>query len=273
MSRACRTGVLLIVVALAPPERATALGLLEWLDRLSGPGPFVIAGAAIPVGCYGVPNPTPGEAVPDVATDAARRPPAAAAFMPFARGLDCRFADRNELRVYFAAEIGRAWSNENNLAYLPPRSHHEKAVDAWTGVFTADVALNRLLSVGAGLGVIRFSPRNVPTLFEAFSKPVIQPFRFTVKPLVAFAGLSAADVARAGRAPGEQGAAALRDALIRLEQRRRNLELVQVRLTLTSYGKLTDQDFGGAPDSFRDVGELTWKVSLYVDVSRLFWHH
>ena len=225
-----RGGIVGIVLwALLPTDAAAAIG---WLEKLSGPGPFVGVMVPVSLACYGENLDTGTAAQPNQGQ--AGREPDLGLFVDFQ---DCLDANTRGPRVTFAVQFGRLWSQDNNLPYAGVPRGEEPGVRIFLLIPAISTPVTRFLDVGAGLGFAHFSAE--ADAFDGFVRGAIQPVRLTVKPLSFF---------KLGR----------------------RWESVELRLNATVFtGRFTASDFG-ATGPFDERGELLWERILYVDVLKLF---
>jgi hypothetical protein len=240
--RSVRVSMSSLLVALAclgmAPEAAAQRGILGWLDKLSGPGPFTLVGAEIEVACYGVRR----LATRDTPTDAAAQVQASGGpDMSSLWVLDpgCYRADRRRPRASLVAQFAGFFNGDNPLLYGEGSVRERSGSDVGGFLFipAIDVSLNRFVDVGAGLGLVRFSGDD----FNAFTRGAIQPFRVTLRPL--------AGIGDGGAAPGN--------------------EWLQVRATGLLIGRLEAADFGAIPGTYTESGEFQWQVQLLIDLGSL----
>ena len=225
----------LISSAVAASDATAALG---WLEKLSGPGPFV--GVMVPVSflCYGEDL---GQGASATANASSREQEPAPAERDANLGLfvnnDCLDANLRKPRVSFTLQVGQLWSLDNTLPYEGVPPGQEPGVRILMIVPAISTPVMRFLDVGAGLGVARFSGED--DAFDAFWRAAVQPVRVTVRPLSFF---------RTGY----------------------RWEALEMRMNATVFtGRFTAADFG-ATGSFNERGELLWERIIYVDVLKLF---
>lgn len=231
-----------LLVALAclgmAPEAAAQRGILGWLDKLSGPGPFTLVGAEIEVACYGVDRfARPGVQPGAQAQVRASGGPDTSSLWVLDPG--CFRADRRRPRASLVAQFAGFFNGDNPLLYSSGSGRERSGSDVGGFLFipAVDVSLNRFVDVGAGLGLIRFSGDD----FNAFTRGAIQPFRVTLRPL--------AGIGKGGDGP-------------------RN-EWLQVRATGLLIGRLEAVDFGAIPGTYTESGEFQWQVQLLIDLGSL----
>jgi hypothetical protein len=226
--------VLIVIGCVCVPARpAEAQGVfLEWLERLSGPGPFKMKTVHVTFGCYGYKKDRPTSEDPVVTTDVigAQR---------WFFQVGCGSAARNLVRLNIGLQA--AWgSGDNNLLYddSVPEDDRDR-VGAKLFVGTLDVGLHNSLEVGVGTGFAQFSDLPV----GSFTRVAVQPGRLIWKPLAMFASKGAS-----------------------LYQR----EALQVRITATWFpGGFTDEDFGALPGTFDTGKEIQTSLMIGLDVFAL----
>jgi len=235
-----RGGILgLVFWAALPTDAAAALG---WIEKLSGPGPFIGWQVNVPFGCYGI-----------------RRPPVAASQergaaeqaltaddtqgRRFFISYDCLDAKADGWPVKFGIDVGRLSSKENELPYPGVDPRQKPNVNVLLIIPSATITLGGygrtgdFLDIGAGIGVARFSDDR--DFFETFWRPAIQPVRIGFKPL----------------------------ALIRDSSR---WEFIEISANATIFaGDMTAADFGAA-GAFAESNELVLNTALRVDLYKLF---
>jgi hypothetical protein len=226
------------------PRPAFALWGGGWLERLSGPGPFwgnVFDERFLCV------------ALPGKAADAdsvlrdnewGRRLTRQIGSRTWISAAGCQFlnTDRNDPRLEVGVDFGFLSSSHNVLNYSnrPGLSEDDKKVGLRTFALTADVRVNRLVDVGASIGRASFRSPDAD-LFPGFSRLMVQPLRVTVRPLVFLSTSSRS-------------------------------EAFVLRFDATKFSEaFTDADFGAAPGTFNEPGEITWAWSFRVDPLALIW--
>jgi hypothetical protein len=161
MSMPFRRAVPLAVLAvLVLPVAARADGLLSWLGRLSGPGPFLGGNVSV---C--VTTTAKGDEQPETV------------------GLffSCKNSrlEKRHTSIYVDAGAGLAWANELDYSGQDIAGKSERVTYLKAGgsvMYTAAPALD--LGVGAGVMVFN-GPR-----FSSFVSPYIQPIKVAVRPLL-----------------------------------------------------------------------------------------
>jgi hypothetical protein len=236
MRAVIRGGILsLLFWAILPTDAGAALG---WIEKLSGPGPFIGWQINIPFACYvfeeGTAASQPESVQGSVAGIQGR----------FRIDYDCVSRARKQPALKFAIDIGRLSSEENELPYPDLDQRQKPGVNLL--VLIPSVAysfgeyretMGSFLDVGAGVGAIRLSDEL--NFFETFWRPAFQPLRLTFRPL----------------------------SLVKGDLRWEFLELA-LNATILG-GELTAADFGAA-GSFQESHEFLWNWGVRVDLYKLF---
>jgi hypothetical protein len=233
MSVAARI-LVLALIGLAVPESAQA-GLLSWLGRMSGPGPFfgvdlsrcvAVIGGERPrhpagAGASEEPEPTRGDLAATVA------------LCPELRG-----GRRYRPHWTFSAVAGLSGSLENQLQR---EGHDGRAVWVLNAGGTADYTATPWLAVGAGAGINHFFGKD----FRAFARPYVEPY-VTVRPAL---------LGRSGEIPraSSKGEAVLRSLLVSVGWR-------------VLFADLDGASFGAPSDPFHVHNEGRLSVGLGIDV-------
>lgn len=230
--------VIALACVLVPAQRAEAqTSIMEWLERLSGPGPFEGPGIHVNFACYGYKKESAIAADPEITTEAAHaKVIAAQRWFP---DFGCGKAARNLVRISVGAHV--AWlSGDNNLSYDPSVPADEtRDVDAHLYQGTVDFGLHRSVEVGFGAGFVRFSQLPVDPLMRA----ALQPIRLTWKPFAMF-----------GRTGGN------------LYGR----EALHVQFIGSWFpGGFKAEDFGAIPGTFDSGNEIQASLGVGVDVLAL----
>jgi len=165
--------VFAFVCVSARPAEAQGV-FIEWLERLSGPGPSKGIGVHVTFRCFGV-RTTERGAADDVAAAGTPR---------FFTDLGCARSARTRFRVAFGVQASWA-SGDNNLDYdASVPADERETVKMSTYVGTVDVGVHPGVEVGVGAGFVRFSDLPV----DSFTRVTVQPVRVIWKPLVTFEG-------------------------------------------------------------------------------------
>jgi hypothetical protein len=166
MSTHLRPAVLIVVTVLVLcPVPARADGLISWLDKLSGPGPWLGLNLSVCLTTFG--------------RDGASGGPRSAV-------ISCRDSDLRERHWSWYVNAGAGLALDNDLNYagqdLTGKSDRVTYLKAGTSVM---YTLRPALDLGAGAGFLRFQgPR-----FSGFAKPYLQPVKVGVRPLlIGYAG-------------------------------------------------------------------------------------
>ena len=232
--------VVALLVCFGTPKPAYALWGGGWLERLSGPGPFWGNVFDARVLCIGAPGATDQTSTSD--PPLGKKLTYELADRVWLTGAGCHLLSRDAMRLEVGVDFGFLKSSSNVLDYgnHPGLTDDDKDVGLRTFMVTADIRVNRLVDVGAGLGRASFrSPDS--NLFSSFSRTVSQPLRVTVRPL-----------------------GFLSDS--------RRTEAFVLRFDATKFhGTFTAEDFGATPGTFNEPGEITWAWSFRVDPFALFW--
>lgn len=227
-----RLSVCLVVLLFAGvrPASAAEWDFFEWLERLSGPGPFKsLAGFNFTetFACYGVKSQTSVEALTRTTGDPG-----------IWADISCGRAARQRIWARFGLKVMRL-KGDNDLQYITvaPLSEDDRKVRLWGFMFVTDVSLRPYLDVGAGAGVLRFSG----PLFDTFTRFALEPTRVTVKPL-----------AIGDRVPG------------------RWREVLELRHTILYVpGGFDDRDFNAVLGSFNTKSEFQSKFSIVLNLAPL----
>ena len=162
----CRTIILAIVILLGKPHLADAGGILGWLGRMSGPGPFwgVDLSVCVP------PSPWPLHKGQHETTKAETTKAEAIIL--------CKpEIKRGDLTWY--ATVGFAFASNNQLDY-GDSGGREKSRTVWTinAGTTLSYTLFDPLDVGTGVGFLRFDGPS----FDYFLSPYVEPIILTLRP-------------------------------------------------------------------------------------------
>ena len=233
MKKAVLIGLLALACGLVPAKPADAqAGFIRWLEKLSGPGPFVGAGLEIYGLCYGVEKPSA------IAQDNSGEQP-----RTFFWDVNCGKAARDRQRLTVGVQFSKMWG-DNNLQYdeAAVPANLRDTVGATVFLGSADLGVTRALDIGAGVGFIHFTG----TPPGSFTRPMLEPLRVTWKPL--------ASRPTAG-ASSEQ-----------LYKR----EWLQLRLVMTVIPKGFDaEDFGAIPGSYKSGTEVQANMYIIVNTANL----
>jgi hypothetical protein len=233
MKRTVLIGLVMLACGLVPARPASAqAGFIRWLEKLSGPGPFVGGGFEINGLCFGAEK--DAVAAPD--------PPAS---QP--RGwfwdVNCARAARNRQRLTVGVQFAKL-TGDNNLQYdetVPGDLRDNVTATVFLG--TADLGVARALDVGAGFGFIRFTG-TPPGGFSRFSA---EPLRVTLKPFA--------------MRPVQPG-----DTPRQLYRR----EWLQLRVVMTVIpGGFDAEDFGAIPGTFHSDTEIQANMYIIVNLANI----
>ena len=228
--------VIIFACLLIPARSAEAQGgLMEWLERLSGPGIFKGYTTPVKLFCYGAHKAASTDRETLETREAAKND------QRLKFNLGCGRTRRDLVRIDIGAEIGYYRAN-NTLQYDPSvPSADTDTVNAWMYTGTFDVGVHRGVDVGFGVGFVRYGGLPV----DPFNRMFLQVARVTWKPLVMF------------QADTDAG---------RYQQ-----EFLQVRVV----GRwmpdgFKAEEFGAIPGTFESGAEIQAGVSLGVDFFALF---
>ena len=232
MRKALLIGFATLVCGLVPARPADAqAGFIRWLEKLSGPGPFVGAGLEIYGLCYAAEKDSIGAPEP-LATEPRR----------WFFDVNCARAARDRQRLTIGVQFSKM-IGDNNLLYdpsLPDDLHDTVGATALLG--SADLSVTRSLDVGVGLGFMHFT--GAPP--GSFTRLALEPIRVTWKPL-------------AMRPSGDRD-------LLGLYKR----EWLQLRLVMTVIpGGFDAEDFGAIPGSFDPGTEIQANMYIIVNAANL----
>lgn len=234
------TRVLVIVLAcVLRPASASAISFIDWLEKLSGPGPMMGLTLEADLVCDVWDRDlrtTAGVSASLAPQGANRTMHKVTPSHPWTRECWAREVSPDDRRTTLSAEFSFLNTGKANLPYDPPIVEGKRtAVHAFRAIVAVDVRLHRALDIGAGVGVIRFWGDR----FDPFYRSVIQPARLRVRPLL----IPSARLGHFGEALTLTG-------------------------TLSTIGTLRAADFGATGD-FSSEGELNTGFSASVDVFRL----
>jgi hypothetical protein len=215
----------------ARPADAQA-GFIRWLEKLSGPGPFVGAGLEIYGLCYAAEKDS--ITAPEPAATEPRR---------WFFDVNCARAARDRQRLTIGVQFSKM-IGDNNLQYdasVPDDLHDTVGATALLG--SADLTVARPLDLGVGVGFLHFTG-GLPGSFTRFA---LEPLRVTWKPLAMRPAADSSD--RMG-----------------LYKR----EWLQIRLVMTVIpGGFDAEDFGAIPGSYRSGTEVQANMYLIVNAANL----
>jgi hypothetical protein len=158
MRRGCVVLMLVLLGLILPPRPASAAGFIEWLERLSGPGPFIGGGVSVQFVCLGFKG---------------RDTERSLFVSPY-----CREIDRESHPIFLGVDA--AWlTGENNLEYDQLLPEGARNVRMFKMGVTGDYGITRSFDIGVGLGFMRLT--GMPA--DTFTRFTIQPVRVTWKPL------------------------------------------------------------------------------------------
>jgi hypothetical protein len=228
------TAILLVLIF---PASASAFGFLEWLDRLSGPGPFWGFNLELELKCFGGVPPPPPPPPPGITVA-----PPTALRMPVDES--CRKAKLIEHKFTWMVTPGFAISENNPLDY-GDTGHQDTstAVRLIRGGTSLDYRIDQAVEIGAGAGLFYFNgPR-----FNDFVRAFVQPARLTLRPLLLVPKWRRDDEKRDHR----------------------GWLLLEINWLLL-LGTIDGADFGAPADPWRTSNENQLEVGLSIDVYRLF---
>lgn len=160
-SRAAILGLLLVSLASVPAEA----GVLSWLSKLSGPGPFLGVDASFALKCFRWEK---GKTEPGSPADSVEGADA--------RIITCSHIPLGERHATLFATVGAAWSLDNDLDY---GGRPAPTVGMFKSGMSLDVTVFPWLDLGAGGGFRYFGGSG----FDNFALPYVQPVRIGVRPL------------------------------------------------------------------------------------------
>lgn len=239
MKRVLFLALVVLGLALIPARPASAqAGFIRWLEKLSGPGPFVGAGIEIYGLCYGAEKALATDPDP---VERADNTGARWFFDP-----NCGRAARDQRRLTIGVQLSRL-VGDNGLQYdesVPAKLHDTVGASIFMG--TADLGVHRSLDVGSALGFVHFT--GAPP--GGFSRVMIEPIRVTWKPLAM------------KPVPANASAAEARAAYRR--------EWLQIRVVMTVLpGGFDAEDFGAIPGSYKSGTEVQGNLYVMANVANL----
>jgi hypothetical protein len=155
---------LLLASLVSVPAEA---GILSWLSKLSGPGPFLGVNASFALKCFRWEERQTDQGQP------AESPRFAGAD---ARIVTCSHIPVQERHATLFATVGAAWSLDNDLDY---GGRPAPTVGMFKSGMSLDVTVFPWLDLGAGGGFRYFGGSG----FDNFALPYVQPVRVGVRPL------------------------------------------------------------------------------------------
>jgi hypothetical protein len=162
-THSCRLLLLATAILVMVPTTADA-GLLSWLSRLSGPGPFWGVEADVCLKAFPLKE---REGPPTMMGGAVR--------------LACPNAELNRRPISWYAHIGWAVAFDNPLDYTGVDAG-DKSDNVWLLKLgtSFDFTVKPYLDLGVGVGVFHFGGER----FDSFSRPYIEPVRVGIRPLL-----------------------------------------------------------------------------------------
>jgi hypothetical protein len=233
--------LVLVLISAAVPEPAHA-GLLSWLGRMSGPGPFFGVDISRCVAVKGGERPRrPAGAGASEEPEQTRGDLAATlTFCPELRG-----GRRYRPHWTFSVVGGLSGSLENQLQREGENGH---AVWVLNAGGTADYTATPWLAVGAGAGINHFFGKD----FRAFARPYVEPY-VAIRPAL---------LGRSGEIPraSSKGEAILRSLVASVGWR-------------VLFADIDGASFGAPGDPFHVHNEGRVSVGLGIDVWAIFEKH
>jgi hypothetical protein len=234
------TLLLCALVQIVTPAPARANWILDWIDELSGPGPFYGPSFEWRLICFSVPDPANRDAVET--TDESRQ--AGARVLQFF-GPGCFFKQvpvTHQRRASINLKFGLLKAKKNNLAYALPEA--DRDVKLTTLVPSISWRAARSVEFQFGAGVFWFSGPQ----FESFHRVVLQPVQADVKPLAAINHFRGADPVWWD-------------------------ELLSLRGGLVIVPRGFDaSDFGAVPGTFRVSRDTLKTAAIFVDLESIVMH-
>lgn len=159
----------LALIALILNARLVDASILDWLDKMSGPGPFWGIDVSVGVKCFGFPKPTNNQT------------PAGEALSSGGIILGCvTRAPLDERHFTWLVSAGGAIASDNPLNYGDSGKSKSRAVRLLRFGSSLDYTVHPALDIGAGAGLIYFAGPS----FDNFALPYVEPLRFTSRPLL-----------------------------------------------------------------------------------------
>ena len=240
MKRLAVVAFAVLGLVFVPARSANAqAGFVRWLEKLSGPGPFVGPGIEIYGLCYGGIKALPTD--PDASERTEGKAPRSWFFDP-----NCGRAARDQGRLTIGVQLSKLFG-DNGLQYdesVPARLHDTVGASIFMG--TADLGVHRSLDVGSALGFVHFT--GAPP--GGFSRVMLEPIRVTWKPLAM------------KPVPVNASAAEARAAYRR--------EWLQIRVVMTVLpGGFDAEDFGAIPGSYKSGTEVQGNLYVMANIANL----
>jgi hypothetical protein len=240
MRRFVFTLVLCVLVHLATPATARANWILDWIDELSGPGPFYGPSFEWRLICFSEPDPANRDAV-ETADESKQ---AAARVLQFF-GPGCFFKQvpvTHQRRASINLKLGLLKAKRNDLVYALPEA--DKDVKLTTLMPSVSWRAARSVEFQFGGGVFWFSGPS----FASFHRIVLQPVQADVKPLAAINHFRGADPVWWD-------------------------ELLSLRGGVVIVPRGFDaRDFGAVPGTFRVSRDTLKSAAIFVDLESLVMH-
>lgn len=238
MTRVVRVALMFLLVGLISSSRADA-NIIDWLDRLSGPGPFWGADVAIAMRCPSGPrmDTTPQQLPPSTRTTSE----GIVVSCPGER------LDRKHSNWYLI--LGASGTGRNHLNYGDQPSDESKAIGIFKMGSAFDYTLLPFLDVGVGGGFLYFfGPR-----FPNFAHPYVQPFRISIRPLLL----------------GWRSEPRSKDPEYIRKLEKRGWLLINFDLNIIA-GTIDGSSFGAPGDPWRVENDVVPEIGIGLDVVKLF---
>ncbi len=231
MTHRARIGVLAILVLAAMSEDAAA-GILGWLGRMSGPGPFISVDVSR---CIPLKHHPKAQGVAGAQQESAREAGAAIIICP--QAAEDRYA--RHWTLYVTGGVAGSYDNDLN-----PDGHNAHAVWILNLGVSADYTVYPWLALGVGTGANHFIGQD----FKGFARPYVEPY-FSVRPALI-------------------GKRTVNEASGRGEAIRRSFILTVGRRVL--FADLDGASFGAPNDPWPGAhNEGRWNVSIGIDLLML----
>jgi hypothetical protein len=227
----CQALLIATGIVLVAPQPADA-GLLSWLGRLSGPGPFYGLDVGICVNQVSLVGPVKPE----------QRDPEAVNQRVMAETLrfPCTKYGLDQPHLSINLNVGAAIAEDNPLDYGDVnRREHSTAVRYLKGGVSFDLTVLQWLDVGVGAGMFYFAGPS----FANFSQGYLEPARISVRPLLIRRNLTK-------------------------PQRERGAWLGLSLSRVIHLGTLDGASFGAPNDPYRVHNEANWQGGVSIDVFR-----